>query len=93
TGATPEVIGKPAPAMFEAILGSSGVPPGRAVVVGDNPAADVVGAHRAGCAAILVLTGVATARVAEALEGEARPDAVATDPAGVRLLLEGRLSR
>lgn len=93
TGATPEVIGKPAPAMFEAILESSGVPRGQAVVVGDNPAADVVGAHRAGCAAILVLTGVATARVAEALEGEARPDAVAPDPAGVRLLLEGRVSR
>lgn len=93
TGVTPQVIGKPAPAMFEAILESSGVPPGQAVVVGDNPAADVVGAHRAGCAAILVLTGVATARVAEALEGEARPDAVAADPADVRRLLEGRLSR
>ena len=93
TGVTPQVIGKPAPAMFEAILASSGVPPERAVVVGDNPAADVAGAHRAGCAAILVLTGVATARVAEALEGEARPDAVAANPAGVRLLLEGRVSR
>ena len=93
TGVTPEVIGKPAPAMFEAILESSGVPPAQAVVVGDNPAADVVGAHRAGCAAILVLTGVATAGVADALTGEARPDAVAAGPAGVRLLLEGRLSR
>jgi len=93
TGVTPEVIGKPAPAMFEAILQSAGVPPGHAVVVGDNPAADVVGAHRAGCAAILVLTGVATAGAADALEGEARPDAVAADPASVRLLLEGRLSR
>ena len=93
TGVTPQVIGKPAPAMFEAILESSGVARGQAVVVGDNPAADVVGAHRAGCSAILVLTGVATARVAEALEGAARPDAVAADPAGVRLLLESRLSR
>jgi 4-nitrophenyl phosphatase len=93
TGVTPQVIGKPAPAMFEAILESSGVPPTHAVVVGDNPAADVVGAHRAGCAAILVLTGVATLAIADALEGEARPDAVAADPAGVRVLLEGRLSR
>jgi phosphoglycolate/pyridoxal phosphate phosphatase family enzyme len=93
TGVTPQVIGKPAPAMFEAILESSGVRPAHAVVVGDNPAADVVGAHRAGCAAILVLTGVATLAVADALEGEARPDAVAADPAGVRVLLEGRLSR
>lgn len=93
TGMTPQVIGKPAPAMFQAILESSGIPPAQAVVVGDNPAADVVGAHRAGCAAILVFTGVATVAGAEELEGEARPDAVAADPAAVRLLLEGRLSR
>jgi len=93
TGVTPQVIGKPAPAMFEAILESTGVPPAHAVVVGDNPAADVVGAHRAGCAAILVLTGVASAGAVDALDGEARPDAVAADPAGVRLLLESRLSR
>ncbi|MEP7082113.1 MAG: HAD-IIA family hydrolase [Chloroflexota bacterium] len=93
TGVTPQVIGKPAPAMFEAIFESTGVPPAHAVVVGDNPAADVVGAHRAGCAAILVLTGVATVAAAGALEGEARPEAVADDPAGVRRLLEGRLRR
>lgn len=93
TGVTPQVIGKPAPAMFEAILESTGVPPAYAVVVGDNPAADVVGAHRAGCAAILVLTGVAGAGAVDALEGEAQPEAVAADPAGVRLLLEGRLRR
>ena len=30
-------------------------------MIGDNPDADVVGAHRAGLAAILVLTGVADA--------------------------------
>ena len=93
TGASPEVIGKPAPAMFEAILESTGVPASEAVVVGDNPAADVAGAHRAGCAAILVLTGVATAEAAVALSGPARPDAVARDPDEVRRLLEGRASR
>lgn len=92
TGVTPEVIGKPAPGMFEAILESSAVSAADAVVVGDNPAADVVGAHRAGCAAILVLTGVASAGTAERLQGEERPDAVAADPAAVRRLLEGRLN-
>jgi HAD superfamily hydrolase (TIGR01450 family) len=92
TGASPEVIGKPAPAMFEAILSSCGVAPAEAVVVGDNPAADVVGARRAGCAAILVLTGVATAEVAAALHGPERPDAVAREPFEVRRLLEGRLA-
>lgn len=92
TGVTPEVIGKPAPAMFTAIFEASGVDAAHAVVVGDNPDADVAGAHRAGCAAILVLTGVASAEAADALEGERRPDAVAAGPAEVRRLLEDRLS-
>jgi 4-nitrophenyl phosphatase len=91
TGVAPDVIGKPAPAMFEAILESTGVAPGEAVVVGDNPAADVVGARRAGIAAILVLTGVADAASASTLAGDERPDAVAADPAAVRALLEERV--
>ena len=92
SGVTPEVIGKPSPAMFDAILEASGVSPLEAVVIGDNPDADVVGAHRAGCAAILVLTGVADAAVAATLDGERRPDAIASDPAAVLALLEPRLS-
>ncbi len=92
TGVAPEVIGKPAPAMFTAILEAAGVPPSESVVVGDNPDADVAGAHRAGCAAILVLTGVADARSVELLDGERVPDAVATGPDEVRALLAPRLS-
>ena len=92
TGATPEVIGKPEPGMFRYTIESCGVPASECVVVGDNPEADVAGAHRAGCASILVLTGVATASVAAALAGERRPDAVAADPSEVRRLLEGRVS-
>lgn len=92
TGVAATVIGKPEPAMFTAILEASGVAAGEAVVVGDNPAADVVGARRAGCASILVLTGVADEAAAEALEGEWRPDEVATGPAQVRELLEARVS-
>ena len=92
TGVPPEVIGKPEPAMFRSIIESSGVPASECVVVGDNPDADVAGAHRAGCASILVLTGVADASSAAELSGERRPDAVAADPAEVRRLLEGRVS-
>ena len=91
TGVEPEVIGKPSPAMFVAILEASGVPAAEAVVVGDNPDADVAGAHRAGCAAILVLTGVADEPLAASLEGERVPDAVAADPAAVRALLAERV--
>jgi HAD superfamily hydrolase (TIGR01450 family) len=92
TGAVPEVIGKPSPAMFTAAVEASGIDPGQAVVVGDNPDADVAGAHRAGLAAILVLTGVADAAMAAALDGERRPEAVAADPDEVRALLAGRVS-
>jgi phosphoglycolate/pyridoxal phosphate phosphatase family enzyme len=92
TGVVPDVIGKPSPAMFTAILEASGIGAGEAVVIGDNPDADVAGARRAGLASILVLTGVATAEAAEALDGERRPDAVAEGPEEVRRLLEDRLS-
>ena len=92
TGVTPEVIGKPAPAMFGAILEETGVPGTACVVVGDNPDADVAGARRAGCASILVLTGVADAARAASLTGERKPDAVADGPDGVRALLEARVS-
>jgi HAD superfamily hydrolase (TIGR01450 family) len=91
TGIEPEVIGKPSPAMFAAILESSGIPGRDAVVVGDNPDADILGAHRAGCAAILVLTGVADAERAASLVGERHPDAVAAGPAEVLAQLEGRI--
>ena len=92
TGVSPEVIGKPAPAMFRDALEAAGVPPAECVVVGDNPDADVVGANRAGCASILVLTGVADAASVGRLDGDRVPDAVAADPGEVRALLAPRLS-
>ena len=92
TGVTPEVIGKPEPAMFRAIIESSGIPASETVVVGDNPASDIAGARRAGCASILVLTGVADAGGVAALVDDAAPHAVADDPAAVRVLLEPLVS-
>jgi phosphoglycolate/pyridoxal phosphate phosphatase family enzyme len=92
TGVVPEVIGKPAPAMFIATLEAAGVAPSECVVVGDNPDADVAGAHRAGCSAILVLTGVADRGTVALLDGERVPEAVASGPAEVRVLLATRLS-
>jgi 4-nitrophenyl phosphatase len=91
-GVAPQIIGKPQPAMFRAILEASGIPGHEAVVVGDNPASDVIGARRAGCSAILVLTGVADAASVGALRAEAVPHAVAADPAAVRALLEPLVS-
>lgn len=92
TGVTPQVIGKPSPAMFTAAMEGAGVAAAETVVIGDNPDADVVGASRAGCASILVLTGVADAGAAAELSGERAPDAVARDPDEVRALLESRVN-
>jgi 4-nitrophenyl phosphatase len=88
----PEVIGKPQPAMFEAILAAAGVSAGEAVVVGDNPDADIVAACRAGIASILVLTGVADRHAARDLAGECAPDVTLDGPHQVAALLADRLS-
>lgn len=92
TGVTPEIIGKPEPAMFRAIIEAAGVPADETVVVGDNPASDIAGARRAGCASILVLTGVADAAAVALLVDDAVPHAVADGPAAVRVLLEPLVS-
>ena len=92
TGQQPLVIGKPEPAMFLAILEAAGVAAADAVVIGDNPDADMPAARRAGIPAILVLTGVADAALAVNLEGERRPDWVAADPGEVARLLGVSLS-
>jgi 4-nitrophenyl phosphatase len=76
----PIVIGKPAPTMFGEILEEADIGPEAAVVVGDNPDADVVAARRAGIFAVLVLTGVADAELAGQLSGDRRPDLVVADP-------------
>jgi HAD superfamily hydrolase (TIGR01450 family) len=92
TGVVPEIIGKPEPGMFEAIVEAAGVSSTESVVIGDNPDSDIAGANRAGCASILVLTGVADGARAAVLEGLQVPSAVAADPAAVRALLEPRVS-
>lgn len=87
SGVEPLVIGKPQPAMFQAILEHDGVPATDALVIGDNPDADIIAARRAGIASVLVLTGVVDAAAARALEGDRRPDHVAPGPAAVAELL------
>lgn len=76
TGVEPLVIGKPAPAMFAAILGASGVSAAEAIVVGDNPNSDIMAARRAGIRSVLVLSGVTDAAAAATLTGDRRPDVV-----------------
>ncbi|GAB3695883.1 HAD-IIA family hydrolase [Actinocorallia lasiicapitis] len=52
-----EVIGKPSPAFFATALDLLGAVPGDSLMVGDDLAADVLGAQAAGLTGILVRTG------------------------------------
>src|SRR4051812_20860553 len=54
------VIGKPSVRLLHEAAESVGQPPEACLYIGDNPEADVAGAHAAGMAALLVLTGVAS---------------------------------
>lgn len=54
------VVGKPSVTLLCEAADSVGVPAHDCVYAGDNPEADVGGAHAAGMDALLVLTGVAT---------------------------------
>jgi HAD superfamily hydrolase (TIGR01458 family) len=56
-GCEAHVVGKPAGAFFDHVLGGLGVPPVAAVMVGDDVESDIGGALRAGLAAVLVRTG------------------------------------
>jgi HAD superfamily hydrolase (TIGR01450 family) len=55
------VVGKPSITLLHEAAESVGQLPAACLYVGDNPEADIVGAHAAGMAAALVLTGVASA--------------------------------
>jgi HAD superfamily hydrolase (TIGR01458 family) len=56
-GVTATVVGKPAPAMFDAALGALGARPDQAVMVGDDLDSDVRGAQSHGLTGVQVRTG------------------------------------
>jgi putative hydrolase of the HAD superfamily len=62
-------VAKPEPAIFAQTLAALEVAPDEAVMVGDNPAADILGANRAGVRAIWIR------REGQPLTAGARPDA------------------
>jgi HAD superfamily hydrolase (TIGR01458 family) len=71
TGQRARVLGKPSPDFFRLALQTAGVAPERAVMVGDDLAADVAGAQAVGVRAVLVRTGKGA---------EPHPDAGTTEP-------------
>ena len=73
SGIEPVVLGKPAPAFFDAAIAALNSTPARTLMIGDDIRGDVAGAQQAGLRAALVRTG--KFRQSD-LHGEIRPDAV-----------------
>jgi len=81
TGATPQVAGKPEPALIdESVLRTRAERP---LMVGDRLDTDVSGAARWGMPSLLVLTGVTSLQGCVDAVGDERPDYVAGDLGGL----------
>jgi HAD superfamily hydrolase (TIGR01450 family) len=87
TGLTPEVIGKPAPALFTAALDASHG--SRPLVVGDRLDTDIAGATAAGLPSLLVLSGVSTALDLLQAAPDMRPSYVGRDLRTLELVHPG----
>lgn len=74
TDVAPTIIGKPGAAMFHTAIEILGADPQRTLTIGDRLDTDIAGAHAAGLASAMVLTGVNTA--AEAAQWPTPPDAI-----------------
>jgi ribonucleotide monophosphatase NagD (HAD superfamily) len=84
TGLKPEVIGKPAPALFAAALAAGGGD--RPLVIGDRLDTDIAGAHAADLPSLLVLTGVSGVHDLLMAEPASRPEFVGRDLGALRLV-------
>jgi 4-nitrophenyl phosphatase len=88
SGVTPVSIGKPAPLLLQEAARVVGADPRSAVMIGDGIQTDLLAARAVGARCILMLTGVSTRAQAEALQGDARPDALASDAAELETALD-----
>ena len=77
TGVEARVMGKPSQLAMDEVLERLGVAARDLLVVGDDPALEVEMGKRAGCATVLVLTGVTDREAADRLPPELTPDLVA----------------
>jgi phosphoglycolate/pyridoxal phosphate phosphatase family enzyme len=72
-------IGKPEPHTWLRILALAGAKPHQALMIGDRPETDIMGAKKIGLHTALVLTGVTTREQVPHLPEEQRPDHVLRD--------------
>ncbi|MBX3062999.1 MAG: HAD-IIA family hydrolase [Anaerolineae bacterium] len=85
TGVAPLIMGKPQPMMFRVILERLGVHADEALMIGDRPESDILGAKGVGMKTALVLTGV-TADETKVVPEDRQADGVYASLAGI---LEG----
>jgi ribonucleotide monophosphatase NagD (HAD superfamily) len=83
TGARARTLGKPDPAALREACRALGTTPARTAVVGDDLRLEIAMARRAGARALLVLTGISTAREAASVAPGRAPHAVLDDVAGL----------
>jgi phosphoglycolate/pyridoxal phosphate phosphatase family enzyme len=79
TGVRGITIGKPEPGTWRRILALAGAAPAGAIMVGDRPETDIMGAKAVGLHTALVLTGVTSAAALPGLPAPQRPDHVLKD--------------
>jgi HAD superfamily hydrolase (TIGR01450 family) len=81
TGRTPESVGKPEPALYDAALrsGSGSLDRSTVLAVGDRLDTDIAGAIRADLTSLLVLTGVSSVSDLIAAPAGSRPDYIGRD--------------
>ncbi len=88
TGVTPLSIGKPEPHLFESAAEAVGRTPAEAIVIGDAISTDLAGAKAVGARCVLMVSGISTRDVGDALPAALRPDAVAADAAELAAALD-----
>jgi HAD superfamily hydrolase (TIGR01450 family) len=88
TGVTPLSIGKPAPLLLEEAARAAGGDPADAVMIGDGLQTDIAAARAVGARSVLMLTGVTTRAMVDAVEPSQRPTAIAADAAELAEVLD-----
>jgi 4-nitrophenyl phosphatase len=88
SGVKPLVIGKPEPLLLETAAHAAGGDARDAVMIGDGLGTDLAAARAVGARSVLMLTGVTSRAMLEALPADQRPTAVAGDAEELRAVLE-----
>lgn len=88
SGVRPLVIGKPEPLLLESAAHAGGGEARDAVMIGDGLGTDLAAARAVGARSILMLTGVTSKAMLDALPADERPTAVASDAEELRAILE-----